>query len=181
MAGSVDTSLLQPFPFSIVHAYSHSVCTSNWVSSQAKPLSPTLPPLHNYTESSIAILTHSRHQVAGTTREPSQLFSTTLHSSTTTAFQRTHRLPNEHSLPSNTPHHTHDRIPHRQPSLLPSQTGGVRSLKEHSFVPYTRQPVDLFCHHAERTVRRRSPAVNPIPGLPPCAHDPDRIGDYPTL
>ena len=39
MAGSADTSLLQPFPFSIVHAYSHYHCTSNWISSQAKPLS----------------------------------------------------------------------------------------------------------------------------------------------
>jgi len=36
---------LQPFPFRILHANSLSVCTSNWVSSQAKPLSPTLPPL----------------------------------------------------------------------------------------------------------------------------------------
>jgi hypothetical protein len=72
MAGSADTSLLQPFPFSIVHAYSHSVCTSNWVSSQAKPLSPTLPLLHNNIESSIAILTHSLDQVTGTTRESPQ-------------------------------------------------------------------------------------------------------------
>jgi hypothetical protein len=152
MAGSADTSLLQPFPFSIVHAYSHSVCTSNWVSSQAKPLSPTLPLLHNNLESSIAILTHSLDQVTGTTRESPQpsnsspqpsILQQQQHSKEHIAYRTNILYPATYHT-----NHTHDRIPHRQPSLLPSQTGGVRSLKE----PFVR-PI-------HQTAGR--------PSLPPC-------------
>jgi len=188
MAGSADTSLLQPFPFSIVHAYSHYHCTSNWISSQAKPLSlshsSSTPQQHRvqYCYSDFLARSSCRHDTRKSTFVPTQYHNPSFFNNNNNNNSIPHRLPIEHSLPSDTPpRHTHDRIPHRQPSLLPSQTGGVRSLKEHSFVPYTRQPVDLFCHHAERTVRRGNPALDSLPGLPPCAHDPDRISDYPTL
>ena len=181
MAGSADTSLLQPFPFSIVHAYSHYHCTSNWISSQAKPLSlshsSSTPQQHRvqYCYSDFLARSSCRHDTRKSTFVPTQYHNPSFFNNNNNN-SIPHRLPIEHSLPSDTPpRHTHDRIPHRQPSLLPSQTGGVRPL------PYTRQPVDLFCHDAERTVRCWNPAINSFPGLPSCAHDIDCDSNYPAL
>ena len=133
MAGSADTSLLQPFPFSIVHAYSHYHCTSNWISSQAKPLSlshsSSTPQQHRvqYCYSDFLARSSCRHDTRKSTFVPTQYHNPSFFNN------NNNNNNNEHSLPSYTPpRHTRS---HSTPATVPSPVpDGRSSISERAFV-----------------------------------------------
>ena len=177
----------QPLAF-LLRARSQPDDTSNCTSAQAKPPSPTSSTHslqhHRYPVDHSCVAAETRPQIhrrpkakyLPSHRQRSQVSTNVClweqDRSESAIQEHRHSLPNRNK---NTYTLRRERIPHQQPFLLPSQTGGVRSL------PYTRQPVDLFCHDAERTVRCWNPAINSFPGLPSCAHDIDCDSNYPAL
>lgn len=177
----------------LLRARSQPDDTSNCTSAQAKPPSPTssthsLLQHHRYPVDHSCVAAETRPQVH--LRPKAKFFPNSRQRSLHKRPSLNQIDPNPYSknidcrtfFTESKQEHLHPPArAHSTPAifLLPSQTGGVRSLRSH--LSQTRQPVDLFCHHAERTVRCWNPAINSFPGLPPCAHDIDCDSNYPSM